>query len=39
VHRTGVQLHWLGQTNGEPQPEHTGETTGDPVSVHASNIW
>lgn len=39
VHRTGVQLHRLGQTHGEPQREHAGETTGDPMSAHASNIW
>ena len=39
VHRTGVKLHRLGQTNGEPQREHAGETTGDPMSAHESNIW
>ena len=39
VHGAGVQLHRLGQTNGEPQREHAGETTGDPMSAHASNIW
>ena len=39
VHRTGVKLHRLGQTNGEPQGEHAGETTRDPMSAHESNIW
>jgi hypothetical protein len=27
VHGTGVQLDRLGQTNGEPERQHAGETT------------
>jgi hypothetical protein len=27
VHRTGVKLHRLCQTNGKPQRKHAGETT------------
>lgn len=38
VHRTGVQLRRLGQTNGEPEREHAGETARDPIAVHGSNI-
>ena len=38
VHGTGMQLRRLGQTNGEPQREHAGETSRDPVTTHGSNI-
>jgi len=38
MHRTGVQLHRLGQTDGKPERQHAGETTGDKSSAHESNI-
>ena len=38
VHCTRVQLHRLGQTHGEPEREHAGETARDPITTHGSNI-
>jgi hypothetical protein len=39
VHRTRMQLHWLDHTDGEPDSEHRGETSEEPVTGHDSNIW
>ncbi len=38
VHGTRMQLYRLGQTYSEPDRQHAGETAGDPVAAHASNI-
>ena len=38
MHRARVQLHRLGHTHGEPEREHAGETAGDPIATHSSNI-
>jgi hypothetical protein len=38
MHGTRVQLRRLRQTNGEPEGEHAGETSRDPVTTHGSNI-
>ena len=38
VHRARMQLHWLGQTYGEPGRKHTGENTRDQIAMHESNI-
>ena len=38
VHDTDMQLHGLGQTNGEPERKHAGEAAGDPTTAHGSNI-
>jgi hypothetical protein len=34
-----VQLHRLDHTGGEPDSEHAGETSEEPVTAHGSNIW
>jgi hypothetical protein len=34
-----MQLHWLDHTGGEPDSEHAGETSEEPVTAHKSNIW
>jgi hypothetical protein len=39
VHRARMQLHWLDHTGGEPDSEHAGETSEEPVTAHGSNIW
>jgi hypothetical protein len=39
VHRARMQLHWLDHTGGEPDSEHAGETSEEPVTAHKSNIW
>jgi len=38
MHGTSMQLHRLGETNGEPEREHAGETAGYPIAMHESNI-
>ena len=39
VHRARMQLHRLDHTGGEPDSEHAGETSEEPVTAHGSNIW
>jgi hypothetical protein len=39
VHRARMQLHWLDHTDGEPDSEHAGEISEEPVAAHDSNIW
>jgi hypothetical protein len=34
-----MYLHWLDHTDGEPDSEHAGETSEEPVTAHRSNIW
>jgi hypothetical protein len=38
MHATCMQLRRLGQTYGEPEREHAGETSRDPVTTHGSKI-
>jgi hypothetical protein len=39
VHRARMQLRWLDHTDGEPDSEHAGDTSEEPVTAHSSNIW
>jgi hypothetical protein len=38
MHGAGMQLHWLDQTKGEPERQHSGKSSRDQVAVHESNI-
>jgi hypothetical protein len=38
VHLTGLQLHWLDHTDGEPDRKHAGESFNDGIAPHESNI-
>jgi len=38
VHDARVELHRLGQTNGEPDGQDAGETAEEQSATHATNI-